>query len=48
VALGGATGALAERAAAPAATPPGLVAGAVLAGAVALLLPRLRRSHGIL
>jgi eukaryotic-like serine/threonine-protein kinase len=47
-ALGGATGALAERAAAPGATPPGLVAGAVVAGAAAVVLPRLRRSHGIL
>jgi hypothetical protein len=43
-----ATAALAERAAGPGTTPPGLLGGAVAAAALAVLLPRLSRPHGIL
>ncbi len=47
-ALAGATAALAEQASGPRAAAPGLVGGAVVAGALAVALPRARRRHGIL
>jgi hypothetical protein len=47
-ALAGATAALTEQVAGPGSTAPGLLGGALLAAAVAVLLPRARRSHGIL
>jgi hypothetical protein len=47
-ALAGATAALTERVVGPGSSAPGLLGGALLASAVAVLLPRARRSHGIL
>ncbi len=47
-ALAAATATLTERVVGPGSTAPGLLGGALLATAVAVLLPRARRSHGIL